>query len=99
MCWIQDLAKAGWSVSEMLHAIALLAHIHALTSFIYGCGINAELDQEIEGHTYDTECDGAADVDCDNKVLFTCADPIPQLQVVTSLQLTIFVTSLTFYNL
>ena len=33
-----------------MHAVVILAHFHALCSFIYGCGINAELDSE-EGHT------------------------------------------------
>ena len=40
----------------MLHAIALLAHFHALTSFTFGCGVTAELDQETAGYTYDAEC-------------------------------------------
>lgn len=27
-----------------MHAVVLLAHFHALSSFIYGCGISAEVD-------------------------------------------------------
>jgi sestrin len=34
----------NWSISELMHAVVILAHFHALCSFIYGCGINAELD-------------------------------------------------------
>ena len=33
-----------WSVSELFHALVILAHFHSLSSFIYGCGINPELD-------------------------------------------------------
>ena len=50
---LQKLTRGteNWSLSELMHAIALLAHFHALASFVYGCGVNAEIDQE-EGHTY-----------------------------------------------
>ncbi len=41
----------NWSLAEVMHAVALLAHFHALCSFVYGCGISAEIDQE-EGHTF-----------------------------------------------
>ena len=34
-----------------MHAVVLLAHFHSLASFIYGCGINAEIDHE-DGHTF-----------------------------------------------
>lgn len=37
-------------MSEIMHALVLLAHFHALSSFVYGCGINAEIDQPT-GHT------------------------------------------------
>jgi hypothetical protein len=47
-------------MSEVMHALALLAHFHALASFIYGSGINAEIDHE-NGHTFDP-----ADMDCVN---------------------------------
>lgn len=31
--------------------MVILAHFHALSSFVYGCGINAEVDSE-DGHTF-----------------------------------------------
>ena len=34
-----------------MHAIVLLAHFHSLSSFVYGCGISPELEQD-DGHTY-----------------------------------------------
>jgi len=50
---IEKLTRGNdnWSLSELMHAIALLAHFHALSSFVYGCGISAEIDHE-GGHTY-----------------------------------------------
>lgn len=42
--------KESWSLSEVVHAIVLLAHFHALCSFVLGAGITAELDHE-NGHT------------------------------------------------
>jgi sestrin len=64
----------------MLHAIALLAHIHSLTSFIFGCGITAELDQETEGHTYDTD-EISSETDSDKELSQNGFNSIPLLQV------------------
>jgi len=36
--------KDNWSISELTHALVLLAHFHALSSFVHGCGISNELD-------------------------------------------------------
>ena len=35
-----------WSLSELMQAVILLTHFHSLCSFVYGCGINAELDMD-----------------------------------------------------
>jgi sestrin len=43
--------KAGWSLSEVVQAVVLLAHFHSLSSFIHGCGITPEIDFD-KGHTY-----------------------------------------------
>lgn len=50
---IQKLTKGkdSWSLAEVVHAIVLLAHFHSLSSFVFGCGINAEIDEN-EGHTF-----------------------------------------------
>ncbi|CAG5121628.1 unnamed protein product [Candidula unifasciata] len=42
-----------WSLSELMHAIILLAHFHSMCSFVYGCGITAEVD--IGGFSYRSE--------------------------------------------
>ncbi|XP_069680551.1 sestrin homolog [Periplaneta americana] len=38
--------KDSWSLAEVVHAIVLLAHFHSLSSFVFGCGVNEELDQD-----------------------------------------------------
>lgn len=49
----QKLAKGddNWSLGEVVHAIVLLAHFHSLSSFVFSCGINEELDH-VTGHHY-----------------------------------------------
>ena len=51
--FLQKLTRGNdnWSLSEVMHAIVLLAHFHSLGSFVYGCGINAEIDHE-GAHTF-----------------------------------------------
>ncbi|XP_054989432.1 sestrin-3 isoform X1 [Sorex araneus] len=49
---IQNLVRTGennWSLPELVHAVVLLAHYHALASFVFGSGINPERDPEITG--------------------------------------------------
>ncbi|XP_012935453.1 sestrin-2 isoform X2 [Aplysia californica] len=45
---IHNLLKSPepWSLSELMQAIILLTHFHSLCSFVYGCGINPELDMQ-----------------------------------------------------
>eukprot|EP00795_Rhopilema_esculentum_P017557 gene17557-9187_t len=54
---IQDLLKGPsadtWSVAELVHAIAIMVHYHCLAAFVYGCGINPEVDLD-GGHTFVT---------------------------------------------
>ena len=44
--YLQKLTRGqdNWSLSEVMHAVTLLAHFHALASFVYGCGINTEIN-------------------------------------------------------
>ncbi|XP_066598059.1 uncharacterized protein Sesn [Prorops nasuta] len=50
---IEKLTKGAdnWSLAEVVHAIVLLAHFHSLSSFVFSCGINEELDN-VSGHRY-----------------------------------------------
>ncbi|NXU47115.1 SESN2 protein, partial [Turnix velox] len=45
----QALLKTGensWSLAELVQALVLLTHYHSLASFVFGCGINPEGEQE-----------------------------------------------------
>ncbi|XP_028316366.1 sestrin-2 isoform X2 [Gouania willdenowi] len=52
---IQELVCPGaeprWSLAELIHAVVLMAHAHSVSSFVYGCGLNPELDH-IGGYTF-----------------------------------------------
>lgn len=44
---IAELLKSGedsWSMNELIQAIVILIHIHALQGFVHGCGVNDEVD-------------------------------------------------------
>ncbi|NXC41923.1 SESN2 protein, partial [Penelope pileata] len=46
---IEALLKTGehsWSLAELVQALVLLTHYHSLASFVFGCGINPEADQD-----------------------------------------------------
>lgn len=49
----QKLTKGddNWTIAEVVHAIVLLAHFHSLSSLVFSCGINEELDN-VTGHHY-----------------------------------------------
>lgn len=53
----QALVKTGehsWSLAELVHAVVLLAHFHALASFVFGSGVNPDLEvTEVNGVTDD----------------------------------------------
>lgn len=44
-------ADPRWSLAELIHAIVLMAHTHSLSSFVWGCGLNPELEH-IGGVTF-----------------------------------------------
>ncbi|KAI1903165.1 hypothetical protein AGOR_G00024400 [Albula goreensis] len=49
---IQSVVKTdenSWSLAELVHAVVLLAHFHALASFVFGSGINPEGEGDGEG--------------------------------------------------
>ncbi|XP_032058248.1 sestrin-2 [Aythya fuligula] len=46
---IMALLKTGehsWSLAELVQALVLLTHYHSLASFVFGCGINPEAEQD-----------------------------------------------------
>ncbi|MFT7800293.1 hypothetical protein Z043-117323 [Arapaima gigas] len=65
-----DLVKAGensWSLAELVHAVVLLVHFHALASFVFGSGIDPHAggEQEEDGCACD-DCGPDPDVNFDN---------------------------------
>ena len=38
----------SWSLAEVVHAIVILAHFHSLSSFVFSCGLNQELDASLK---------------------------------------------------
>ena len=50
---LQKLLKGedNWSVSELVHALVIITHFHALSCFVYGTGITPEVDFDC-GHTF-----------------------------------------------
>ncbi|XP_024885057.1 sestrin isoform X2 [Temnothorax americanus] len=60
---IEKLTKGddNWSLAEVVHAIVLLAHFHSLSSFVFSCGINEELDN-VTGHHYKENKDNSSNI-------------------------------------
>ncbi len=52
-CLLNGPSLEKWSVAELVHAIVIMVHFHALAGFVYGCGVNPEIDLE-GGHTFIT---------------------------------------------
>ena len=44
-------AESRWSLAELIQAVILMAHAHALSSFVWGCGVNPEPDHT-GGHAF-----------------------------------------------
>lgn len=50
LCVSQALLKPGedsWSLAELVQALVLLTHYHSLASFVFGCGIKPEEEQDV----------------------------------------------------
>lgn len=47
---IERLTKGtnSWSLAEVVHAIVILAHFHSLSSFVFSCGLNQELNASLK---------------------------------------------------
>ena len=57
----------NWSMSELMHAVVLLAHFHALASFVFGCGVTSETDHP-DGHVYADEHNDVGSEECSTSV-------------------------------
>lgn len=45
---IEKILKSNWTVTELLMAVTILTHFHALSGFVFGCGINENFIHQIE---------------------------------------------------
>lgn len=47
---IEQLTKGtnSWSLAEVVHAIVILSHFHSLSSFVFSCGLNQELNASLK---------------------------------------------------
>lgn len=43
------ISEQSWSLAELVHAVVLLAHYHALASFAFGCGCEQDIGPEGRG--------------------------------------------------
>ncbi|XP_063169794.1 sestrin-1-like isoform X1 [Candoia aspera] len=43
------ISEQSWSLAELVHAVVLLAHYHALASFAFGCGCEQDVGPEGRG--------------------------------------------------
>jgi sestrin len=50
---IERLTKGtnSWSLAEVVHAIVILAHFHSLSSFVFSCGLNQEVDASLKSES------------------------------------------------
>ncbi|GCB69385.1 sestrin-3-like isoform X1 [Scyliorhinus torazame] len=75
---IKKLLKTGensWSLAELVHAVVLLAHYHALASFVFGSGINPEMDQDRTAAISNfCLCDASNESNVED-VIFMCSSP------------------------
>lgn len=45
---IEKILKSNWTITELIMAVTILTHFHALSGFVFGCGINESFVQQIE---------------------------------------------------
>ncbi|RNA12787.1 Sestrin [Brachionus plicatilis] len=45
---IEKILKSNWTVTELLMAVTILTHFHAMSGLVFGCGINENFVQQIE---------------------------------------------------
>lgn len=59
---IERLTKGpnSWSLAEVVHAIVILSHFHSLSSFVFSCGLNQELDASLKNNVESSAVDAEA---------------------------------------
>lgn len=70
---IERLTKGvnSWSLAEVVHAIVILAHFHSLSSFVFSCGLNQELDASLKNDNFLLEKVSDTKTEVENKTSST----------------------------
>jgi len=76
---IERLTKGSnsWSLAEVVHAIVILAHFHSLSSFVFSCGLNQELDASLKNGTLESEA-SSVDVEVEPEIKPSTTPPFIQ---------------------
>lgn len=77
---IERLTKGtnSWSLAEVVHAIVILAHFHSLSSFVFSCGLNQELDASLKSGTLEPEASLVHDVEVEPDIKPSTTPPFIQ---------------------
>ncbi|CRL00061.1 CLUMA_CG013347, isoform A [Clunio marinus] len=79
---IEGLTKGSnsWSLAEVVHAIVILAHFHSLSSFVFSCGLNQELDASLKnGSSVESETPlGTDDLETESDIKPSTTPPFIQ---------------------
>lgn len=67
--YIERLTKGtnSWSLAEVVHAIVILAHFHSLSSFVFSCGLNQELDASLKNGSIESEASSGHEVEVESE--------------------------------
>jgi sestrin 1/3 len=76
---IERLTKGSnsWSLAEVVHAIVILAHFHSLSSFVFSCGLNQELDASLKNGALESEA-SSVDVEVEPEIKPSTTPPFIQ---------------------
>lgn len=76
---IERLTKGtnSWSLAEVVHAIVILAHFHSLSSFVFSCGLNQELDASLKNGALESEA-SPVDVEVEPEIKPSTTPPFVQ---------------------
>lgn len=77
---IERLTKGtnSWSLAEVVHAIVILAHFHSLSSFVFSCGLNQELDASLKNGTLESVEASAGEVEAEPEIKPSTTPPFIQ---------------------
>ena len=77
---IERLTKGtnSWSLAEVVHAIVILAHFHSLSSFVFSCGLNQELDASLKNGALESSVASSTVVEAEPEIKPSTTPPFVQ---------------------